>query len=165
MPDYNEASGRPGSRMEDRMSTTYGSTKTISLEYDGFWRERNVGGVPNRSGVYSVYACRYNQQAGTVSIRELIYIGESATVHDRIVEHLGGITGESWKRRLKAGEELCLSYAPIGVDRQRAEAALIYKHKPPENTEYLHHFPAKWSPTTVRTSGKNALLSSVFTVP
>jgi hypothetical protein len=147
------------------MSTIYGSTKTISLTYDGYWRETNAAGVPNQSGVYSAYACTYNRQAETVSIRELIYIGESEHVRDRIHQHLAGATGSAWKRRLRPGEELCFSYAPVGQpDRERAEAALIYKHKPPANTEYVDHFPAKWSPTTIGTSGKNALLSSQFTV-
>lgn len=147
------------------MTTTTSTSTTVSLTYGGYWREPNVGSVPNETGVYSVYACTHNPAARTVSIRRLIYVGESVAVRDRIRQHLSGATGRSWKKHLLAGEELCFAFAPIsGATRERAEAALIYKHKPPENTEYVHSFPAKWSPTTVKTSGRNKLLSPHFTV-
>lgn len=147
------------------MTMTSTTTGTISLEYEGYWREPNANGVPNASGVYTAYACSYDPRAKTVSIRKLLYIGESATVRDRIQQHLAGATGRSWKKHLLAGEVLCFAYAPVAnPPRERAEAALIYKHKPPENTEYVNSFPAQWSPTTVKTAGRNALLSAEFTV-
>jgi len=147
------------------MSMTTSTTSTIALAYKGYWRESNAGGVPNESGIYSVYACTHDRVAGTVSIRKLLYIGESASVRDRIRQHLSGATGRSWKKHLRAGEVLCFAFAPnSGTTRERAEAALIYRHKPTENTEYVRSFPARWSPTTVKTGGKNKLLSSHFTV-
>ncbi len=146
------------------MSMTTSTTSTITLAYKGYRREPNAGGIPNESGVYSVYACTHNRAAGTVSIRRLLYIGESASVGNRIRQHLSGATGRSWKKRLLGGEQLCFAFASIsGTTRERAEAALIYKHKPPENTEHIDSFPKKWSPTTVKTSGKNRLLSPHFT--
>lgn len=147
------------------MSMTASTTSTISLDYDGYWREPGVGGIPNQSGVYSVYACTHNAAANTVTIRELLYVGESTAVRDRIRQHLSGATGRSWKQHLLAGEVLCFAFAPIaGTTRERAEAALIYRHKPPENIEYVRSFPRKWSPTTVKTSGQSALLDRHFTV-
>ena len=147
------------------MSMTTSTTSTISLTYDGYWRETYAGSIPNKSGVYSVYACTHDAAGGTVSIRRLLYIGESATVRDRIQQHLSGATGRSWKKHLLTGEVLCFASAPVsGTTRERAEAALIYKHKPPENTEYVYSFPTKWSPTTVKTGGQNAHLSPHFTV-
>ena len=47
-------------------------------------------------------------------------------------------------------------------ERERAEAAMIYRHKPPENTEYVDTFP--YDRTTITTSGRNALLEQHFTV-
>lgn len=147
------------------MSMTTSTTSTISLTYGGYWLEPSVGGVPNESGVYSVYACTDNPATRTVSIRRLLYIGESAAARDRIRQHLSAASGRSWKGHLLAGEELCFAFAPIaGTTRKRAEAALIYRHKPPENTEYVHSFPWEWSPTAMKTSGRNALLSPHFTV-
>lgn len=39
---------------------------------------------------------------------------------------------------------------------------MIFKHKPPCNTEYVDSFP--FDETTVRTKGENSLLSPDFTV-
>ncbi len=133
--------------------------KTISLTYDGYWREPNVGGIPAQSGVYSVYACRHNVSAGTVTIRKLIYIGESRDVRARIQGHEKWRT---WRQHLNPGEELCFNFAPIVTDRERAEAALIHHHKPPVNTEYVNEFP--YPQTTIRTGGRSTLLDGYFTV-
>ena len=135
------------------------TAKSYSLTYDGYWRELKIGSIPAQSGVYSVYACRHNASAGTVTIRKLIYIGESQNVRDRISKHE---KWNDWRRHLNAGEVLCFNFAPISVDRERVEAALINHLKPPENTEYTNTFP--YPQTTVRTSGKNTLLSDKFTV-
>ena len=69
-----------------------------------------------------------------------------------------------WQRELLWGEVLCFSTALIGpaADRERAEAAMIYEHKPPCNKEYVHSFP--YDQTTISTSGQNALLKAHFTV-
>ena len=132
--------------------------KTIRLIYDGYWREPNISGIPAESGLYSVYACRYNK-ANTVTILKLIYIGESSNVRDRIQGHE---KWPYWRRHLHAGEQICFNFAPVSKERERAEAALIYHHKPPENTEFVDSFP--YPQTTVYTSGRNALLSSAITV-
>ena len=135
--------------------------KTIALDFRGYWREVNKEFVPSESGIYTVYACTYNQQEKTVSIRKLLYIGESEDVCERLQNHERLI---DWKRFLRPNETLCYSVATIGAaDRVRAEAALIYHHKPPCNTEYIHSFP--YERTRITTSGRNALLSSDFTEP
>lgn len=70
---------------------------------------------------------------------KLLYTGESENVHDRIVNH---DRLEDWKKELLGNETLCYSFGAIGSgDRVRAEAALIFKHKPPMNEEYTHNFP------------------------
>ena len=135
------------------------TARAYSLTYEGYWRERNKSVIPARSGVYSVYACRHSTVNNTVSIRKLIYIGESANVRDRIDGHE---RTTNWRRHLQPGEELCFNFAPISVDRERVEAALINHHKPPENNEYKHSFP--YPQTTVSTSGRNEKLTARFTV-
>jgi hypothetical protein len=69
-----------------------------------------------------------------------------------------------WRGQLKSGEVLCFSAAVIAgeSDRQRAEAAMIFKHKPRCNTTYVDGFPL--DATTVSTSRSNALMQSSFTV-
>lgn len=88
--------------------------------------------------MYCVYACRHNAGNNTVALAKLIYIGESENVRDRIADHE---KWREWLRHLGQGQELCFSYAPITADRGRAEAALIFHHKPPVNTEYVNEFP------------------------
>ena len=134
--------------------------KTISLAFEGYWLESNKSGVPAQSGIYCVYACTYNQNKDTVTLRELVYVGESENVRNRLANHE---RLPDWKKRLKAGETLCYSAAAVsGSDRNRAEAAVIFHHKPPCNTEYKYSFPFEF--TMIQTSGRNAMLDSSFTV-
>ena len=64
---------------------------------------------------------------------------------------------------LRKGEELCVTRAEVrSADRERVEAALIYHHNPPCNTEYVDYFP--FDKTIVTTSGSAAKLSETFTV-
>jgi hypothetical protein len=62
------------------------------------------------------------------------------------------------------GEELCFNMGPIApaADRVRAEAAMIYQHKPSRNEDYVNTFP--FAQTTIVTRGRNALMKERFTV-
>ncbi|MBN3114264.1 GIY-YIG nuclease family protein [Pectobacterium brasiliense] len=135
--------------------------KTINLDFDGYWPEENKSSVPSQSGIYCVYACTYNpnEKPPTVSLRELIYIGESADVRHRIATHN---KLNDWNRHLNKGETLCYSVATTPpLDRVRVESALIHEVTPPENKEYSGDF--KGNKTTVTTSGENKFLPSSFT--
>lgn len=134
--------------------------KTIDLSFKGYWREVKKSSVPEVSGVYCVYAATYHGETETVSLRELLYVGESSDVRDRLANHE---RLKDWKRRLKAGETLCYAVATVNSsDRERAEAAVIYRHKPPCNVEYVNRFP--FETTHIETSGRNRFLEAAFTV-
>lgn len=134
--------------------------KTISLDFSGYWREINKEWIPEESGVYCVYACTYNRDHQNLSIRELLYVGESGNVNERISNHE---KTSDWKRRLRVGEVLCFSMACVGAkDRNQAEAAVINHHKPSCNTEYKYSFP--YDTTVIYTSGRNYLLDTRFVV-
>lgn len=136
------------------------SAQTYAIEFDGYWREPNRGNVPAQSGVYCVYTCVHDTQGKTVSLQKLIYIGESDNVRSRISSHE---KQEDWESHLNSGEQLCYSFGSVPADsRERCEAALIFKHKPPENTEYVDAFP--FDETTLNLSGTTALLTTSFTV-
>ena len=137
------------------------AAKSYTLDFDGYWRAPNIGGLPARSGVYCVYACTHNRQQGTVSIRKLLYIGEAENIAARVSRHE---RWGDWGRELVRGEELCFNAALIAPvpDRKRAEAAMIYRHKPSCNVEYVHAFP--FDQTVISTWGRNAKLESYFTV-
>lgn len=134
--------------------------KTINIEFDGYWRDENKGSVPEKSGVYCVYECTHNMQEKNISIHKLIYVGESDNVNDRIANHE---KYEDWLKHVRQGNELCFSFGGIGsTDRDKAEAAIIFKHKPPENDEYTDSFP--FDKTTMSLSGKTSLLKKSFVV-
>lgn len=46
-------------------------TANYALNFDGYWREPNVGWMPSISGIYGVYACTYNSYGQTVSLERL----------------------------------------------------------------------------------------------
>jgi len=108
-----------------------------------------------------VYACTNNRQANTVSIRKLLYIGEAENIRSRVSGHE---RWKDWEQKLQSGEELCFNAAIISpaADRERAEAAMINRHKPPCNVEYVNSFP--FEQTSVWTKGRNAKLEASFTV-
>ena len=133
--------------------------KTISLNFDGYWREVNKGGIPSESGVYLVYVCRHNEPQKKVTLDKSIYIGEAEDVRGRIANHK---KWPQWRRYVPNGSEICFSIGGVtSPDRERAEAALIYCHKPPCNDE-TDSFP--FEDTTVESAGRSTLLSSAITV-
>jgi excinuclease UvrABC nuclease subunit len=132
--------------------------QTFHQEFKGYWREPNKGGIPKESGVYCVYRCTYNKLLNNISIHELIYIGESDNVNNRINTHE---KLSDWSKYLKPDEQLCYSFTPVDDNyRTRVEAALIYRHKPPVNIEYKDNFP--FDKTIVNTSGANSHLEKFF---
>jgi len=134
--------------------------QTFSIEFDGYWRDANKGSIPTKSGIYCVYECTHNIQNKTVSLNKLIYIGESDDVNKRIANHE---KYDDWKKHVRSGNELCFSFGEVpALNRERCEAAMIFKHKPPENTEYKDSFP--FDKTTISLSGEITLLTSSFTV-
>lgn len=63
----------------------------------------------------------------------------------------------------KEDQTLCYSYANVSsADRERAEAALIFKMQPPYNSEHTKEFI--YEDTEIRTSGRNKFLPVEFTV-
>lgn len=133
--------------------------KIINLQFDGYWRESVKEAIPAQSGIYCVYSGIHNVSASTVTLKKLIYIGESADVRCRIIGHE---KTDQWKRHLSYGETLIFSFAPIFIDRLQGEAALIHHHKPPVNSEYCSSFP--YGDTQAVITGSSALLTSTFIV-
>ncbi len=134
--------------------------KTITLNFDGYWLEDAKEYMKAVSGVYCVYSCTYNPSKDTVSIAELLYIGEADNVHDRIANH---DRLDDWKAHLSGSQTLCYSCAGVTAnDRERAEAALIFRTQPPYNYEHTQNFI--YEDTEIITTGKNKFLPEKFTV-
>jgi excinuclease UvrABC nuclease subunit len=136
------------------------TAQTFSIKFEGYWREQKKSSIPAKSGIYCVYSCMHDAQAKTVSLKKLIYIGESENVNSRIANHE---KLPDWQRHVKQGELLCYSFGSApSSNRVRCEAATIFKHKPPVNSEYANAFP--FDQTTMALTGVTALLHTTFTV-
>lgn len=133
---------------------------TYEVTIDGYWSDDNKLNIPKHSGVYFVYEASYNPSTKRYSLVKLIYIGESGDVNSRIANHEKHYR---WKRNIKSGNELFYSTGYVeSSKRVRVEAAYIFKHKPPVNTEYTDVFP--FDKTRVKSKGKTSFLDTDFTV-
>lgn len=133
--------------------------REIVLEFKGYWTDESIKFLPEQPGIYCVYRAARATDGRRVILKELLYIGESDNVRERVTTHeLRG----AWREHLKTAEILCYSYSPVLYDRNRAEAALIHQHKPPENTDFLYDFP--YEDTAVFLTGKTLLLLDCFAV-
>lgn len=104
------------------------------LTFDGYWREVSKGGIPAKSGIYMVYRCSYNAFERTVTLKDIIYIGQAENGKDRVGTHE---KLPDFKRELKEGEELCFSFAEVEKkDLDIVENALVFIQKPKLN-DYL----------------------------
>ena len=142
--------------------------KTYKLKFEGYCVVKKWGLLPSESGIYCVYAAtlsarRLSGGGKKQKALRLLYIGEAKDIRKRVPQNPTK-RREKWKKKLMVEEILCVSFARIAEDedRMRAEAAMIYKHQPPCNTEYTDSFP--FCRTTIKTSGKKAGLEEKFTV-
>lgn len=105
--------------------------ETILLKFDGYWLERYVDELPHEAGVYCVYACEPMGVDKIVVLRELIYIGSAEDVATCLADHA---SIDVWKLRLRNGEVLCYSFAPVAGDAvDMVRGGLVAHHMPPCN--------------------------------
>ena len=106
--------------------------KDYILNFDGYWRECNKNGLPTYPGIYLVYRSRYNPQNDTVSLVEIIYIGKTDNIHDRLIKHE---KYDLFVSQLREHEELCYSCVEVVEDIELVENALIFVQKPVLNDQ------------------------------
>lgn len=106
--------------------------KEFLLNFDGYWRDCNKKGLPDYSGIYMVYRCQYNAMNDTVSLIDIIYIGQATNIHDRLCTHE---KYDLFKSKLQVGEDLCYSCAKVDNDVDMIENALIFAQKPVLNDQ------------------------------
>ena len=139
---------------------------TYKIVFQGYWRRINVGSIPDKSGIYCVYECKYNAEKKSVTLINLLYIGQAENVRTRIQNHEKLNDIEMYIKKGDNSNELCFSFASVesaNRDRDRVEAAMIYQHKPPFNDHYTDKFD--FDTTTIKSTGTVALLDTDFTVP
>lgn len=94
--------------------------------------------LPSCTGVYVVYAGRYNRVTKKVSRARVIYIGRADNIRERHFdgnrfchEHL-----EDFHNECKNGESVWYGYAPVdGRSLKKVENAMIAMQQPPVNTD------------------------------
>ena len=134
--------------------------KTFKVNISGYWRDKDKITIPKHSGIYFVYEAAYISNNNTLSIKRLIYIGESRNVNKMVLKHR---KISKWLKFVNSGNELCYSVVHVeSAYRTRIEAAYIYEHKPPANEEYKNNFP--FNKTRIKSTGETELLNTDFTV-
>ncbi len=124
----------------------------------GYWLEKGRDLIPALPGIYCVYECTLRPD-NTVTILQLLYIGESENVKARISTHE---KKEEWLKYVREGNVLGYNFTPSESYRERLEAAYIFHHQPPGNNEYKREFP--FERTTILSRGKIKFLNPHFTV-
>lgn len=134
--------------------------KEFNQVLKGYYRDTNKGCIPNVSGIYFVYTGFYDTIEKGVDLHNLIYIGESIDIKDRLDKHEKYF---DWLKKCGDTEELIFSYTKVEETyRERLEAAYIYKHQPIINTECKESF--NYDKTRVISSVKTKFLFEDFTL-
>lgn len=111
------------------------------LDVQGYYKDQSRTGFPHSSGIYFVYRGIYIPHLKTVTLMELLYIGETENLYDRHNEH---DKRNEFLARLQEGEELFYSFALTeslsNEQRKKVEAALIYELCPPLNVQNVDSF-------------------------
>lgn len=103
-----------------------GAIKRYDLNFAGYYLDAKS--MIETSGVYCVYRCCYVESSDTVTLKELLYIGQAKNIRARHAQHE---KLNEWKSRLQQGEQLCYTCAAVAEeDLKRSEAALINLNKP-----------------------------------
>lgn len=101
---------------------------SYTLNMQGYWLDANRHVMPSITGVYCVYACTYHPEANTVTIRDLLYVGQADDVNLRLAFHN---LRETWFSCLRPGETLCYGCAQVdGRSLDVVEAIMVYCLKP-----------------------------------
>lgn len=128
--------------------------RTYDLDFQGYFLVPSFKKLPEDSGIYIFYRCKYNKQENKVELIEILYIGQAEDIKDRINRHDKYPDFDDY---LKPGEELCLSYAKLSTnDLDRVENALVYTQKPPFNELLKDHF--NYNDTTLNVKGSSLLI-------
>lgn len=107
--------------------STNENMNSFILNFEGYWRDCNKNGLPTYSGIYMVYRCQYNEQKDSVSLIEIIYIGQADNICDR---HKNHEKYDLFKSQLLVGEELCFSCVEVKNNLDLIENALIFAQQP-----------------------------------
>lgn len=126
-----------------------------NILFNGYRRDVNKAGLPTYSGIYIVYRCIFNEEKQTVSLKELLYIGQAKNIQERISTH---DKRQEFMDALIGDEQICYSYAEVKEqDLNTVENALVYAQKPRLNKDLIDSY--KYEPAQFNIEGKCSLLN------
>lgn len=127
-----------------------------NILFKGYRRDVFREDLPETSGVYSIYRCVYDSTKKTVSLKELLYIGQSINIKQEICNHE---RRDEFLAEARSGEQICYAYAEV-PQRQLdvVENALIFMQKPRLNNNLVDHF--NHDDVEMEIEGKTALLKN-----
>lgn len=107
-----------------------------NINFNGYWIEDKISGIPTTSGIYLVYRCVHAEES--VILKEIIYIGQAKNLHDRIKTH---DKKDLFKQECREGETVCYSVAEVALGSlDLVENALIFAQKPRLNDDDKDRF-------------------------
>lgn len=131
--------------------------KKYNITFKGYRRDTNAGTLPNYSGIYMIYRCKYNPSTEKVSLKELFYIGQSKDLNREINQHT---RHKEFLNQAKEDEEICYAYAQVDqASLDIVENALIYMQQPRLNYYLRDNF--NHSASEFHIDGCCALLNEV----
>lgn len=138
--------------------------REYNITPQGYYRDEIRFRFPEIAALYFVYRSVLNPIVNRVTLKELIYIGETDNLYRRFNEHE---RRPDFLGNLEQGEMLFYSIAEISIseaERKRVEAALIYELRPRLNVMNIMSFD--YDKTVVRVSGdRHAFVPTTVIAP
>lgn len=133
---------------------------SYSILLEGFVMDNELDTLPAYSGIYCIYEMIARANPGEFEPARLLYIGEAGNLRERIKNH---DKMNVWQFSIKSKNKLGFTYAKVdSFNRLRVKAALVFRHKPELNDEYLNEFP--FHATIVKSDGRTDFLDTLFSV-
>ncbi|WP_290376180.1 hypothetical protein [uncultured Duncaniella sp.] len=133
--------------------------KTIHLDFEkGVYQDLTKNLIPFEHGIYLAYTGNFNGK--NVSLNKLLYIGmaDDTTIAKRVHNHTID-DHTDWKLRYcKKGEDIYYLVAPLEDDIRYVEANMIFRYKPPCNTNDIDKYNGKLPAPNITT---NTLLEDI----
>lgn len=112
--------------------------KTYNITFKGYRLQDDVDNLPEYSGIYIAYRCKYNEDTDKVTLIELVYIGQAENMKLRLMSHKNS---KDISQYCGKDETICYSYASVSLyDLDIVENALVFAQKPRLNVKLKDNF-------------------------
>lgn len=143
-------------------------TKFKIQQEPGFYLDRDKETMPEVAGIYVVYKCDYDSYTDTVEVKEILYIGESQNIRERLNSTPDHPSNhelyDDFVNEAGGAGHICYGLIPMSDysegDRKWIQEAMVFQQKPPinkrqEKDHYTHPaieltmegFPNSWKST------------------